>query len=382
MTVADLRIALFSGNYNMTVDGANKALSRLVGYLLRHGAAVRVYSPTVPQPQVPPVGDLVSLPSFAIPGRSEYRVPIGLGAAVRDDLAKFAPNLVHLSSPDPGAHAALKWARAKDLPVLGSVHTRFETYPRYYGLAFLEPTVEGILRRFYNRCDALVAPNQHVVEDLLAEGMHRDIGVWSRGVDRTIFTSDARDIEWRRARGIGDDEPAIVFLGRLVMEKGLDVFARTMAALRERGIGHRVLVIGEGPAGKWFRDNLPGGVFVGFQGGTDLGRAVASGDIFFNPSSTETFGNVTLEAMACGLPVVAAGAMGANSLVDPGVTGALVAPDDIKASAEALARYCTDPALRKAHGQAGERRSLSFDWDAINQAMVDTYLRLQAQRGQ
>jgi glycosyltransferase involved in cell wall biosynthesis len=109
---------------------------------------------------------------------------------------------------------------------------------------------------------------------------------------------------------------------------------------------------------------------------------VASGDIFFNPSSTETFGNVTLEAMACGLPVVAAGAMGANSLVDPGVTGALVAPDDIKASAEALAHYCTDPALRKAHGQAGERRSLSFDWDAINQAMVDTYLRLQAQRGQ
>jgi len=272
MTVADLRIALFSGNYNMTVDGANKALSRLVGYLLRQGAAVRVYSPTIPEPQVPPVGDLVSLPSFAIPGRSEYRVPIGLGSAVREDLAKFAPNLVHLSSPDPGAHAALKWARAKDLPVLGSVHTRFETYPRYYGLAFLEPTVLGILRRFYNRCDALVAPNLPAVDELLEEGMHRDIGVWSRGVDRTIFTSEARDMEWRRALGIGDDELVIAFLGRLVMEKGLDVFARTMAALRERGIAHKVLVIGDGPAGKWFRDNLPSGVFVGFQGGTDLGR--------------------------------------------------------------------------------------------------------------
>jgi phosphatidylinositol alpha 1,6-mannosyltransferase len=381
MNVTDLRIALFSGNYNMTVDGANKALNRLVGYLLRQGAAVRVYSPTIANPPVEPVGDLVSLPSLAIPGRSEYRLALGLGSKVRADLARFAPNLMHLSSPDPGAHAALKWARAQDLPILASVHTRFETYPRYYGLGFLEPGVVNLLRRFYSRCDALVAPNETVVEELKTEGMHTDIGVWSRGVDRGIFTSAARDLEWRRSHGIGDEEVAIVFLGRLVKEKGLGVFADTMAALRKRDVPHRALVIGDGPERKWFADRLPEGVFVGFQGGTDLGRAVACGDIFFNPSSTETFGNVTLEAMACGLPVVAAGAMGATSLVQDGVSGMLVPTNDVAASTEALARYCTDYALRRTHGAAGEERSLSYDWDAINQAVVDTYLRLQARRG-
>ncbi|HCY03340.1 MAG TPA: glycosyl transferase family 1, partial [Erythrobacter sp.] len=112
------------------------------------------------------------------------------------------------------------------------------------------------------------------------------------------------------------DDVAVVFLGRLVMEKGLDVFAETIVQLRKRQVPHKVLVIGDGPAREWFEKALPGGIFAGFQTGRDLGKALASGDIFFNPSITETFGNVTLEAMACGLPVVAAGATGAASLVD------------------------------------------------------------------
>lgn len=380
MQTSDLRIALFSGNYNMTIDGANKALNRLVEYVLRQGAAVRVYSPTIENPPLPPQGDLVSLPSVAIPGRSEYRFPLGLNDAVRSDLAAFAPNVVHLSSPDPSAHAALKWARARDLPVLGSVHTRFESYPQYYHMGFMEPVVVAILRRFYSRCDALVAPNGKAIEELRAQGMNDDISMWSRGVDRTIFTSDARDMDWRRSIGLADDDVAIVFLGRLVMEKGLDAFAETAAELRKRGIKHKVLVIGDGPARSWFEKAMPGAIFVGFQGGSDLGRAIASGDIFFNPSITETFGNVTLEAMACALPVVAAGATGATDLVTDGVTGRLVPPGPVKsfapACADVLAEYCTNDALRHAHGAAGEAKSRNYSWDAINQAVVDVYLRL------
>ncbi|MCL4674403.1 MAG: glycosyltransferase, partial [Sphingomonadaceae bacterium] len=166
------------------------------------------------------------------------------------------------------------------------------------------------------------------------------------------------------------------------MEKGLDVFAETMARLRQRGVAHKVLVIGDGPARKWFEANLEGGIFAGFQTGPDLGRALASGDVFFNPSVTETFGNVTLEAMACGLPVVAAGATGSSSLVEDGVTGALIPPKGAAAYAEALAPYCTQAGLRAAHGAAGEARSKLFDWDAINQAVVDTYLRLATARQQ
>lgn len=387
METSDLRIALFSGNYNYTRDGANQALNRLVGSLLAKGANVRVYSPKVANPDFPPTGDLVGVPNVPMPvkGRGEYRMPTHLGAEVKRDLAAFAPNIVHLSSPDPAAHAALRWAQAHDIPVLASVHTRFETYPRYYNMAFLEPLIVRMLKRFYNRCDALVAPSQSMIDELLAMQMHDRIGLWSRGVDRTIFSSARRDPEWRSSLGLGDDDVAIVFLGRLVMEKGLDVFAETIVQLRRRGVPHKVLVIGDGPARGWFEANLPGGIFAGFKTGEGLGQALASGDIFFNPSVTETFGNVTLEAMASGLPVVAAGATGSASLVAEGVTGRLVAPSgskdgDAAAFAEAIAPYCTDPALRAAHGAAGETRACEYSWEAINAVVADTYVNLVEER--
>ncbi|KWV95377.1 glycosyltransferase family 1 protein [Erythrobacter sp. AP23] len=382
MDVTDLRIALFSGNYNYTRDGANQALNRLADYLLRQGAALRVYSPVVAEPDFPATGDLVDVPNVRMPvkGRGEYRLPLRIDERVCRDLERFAPNTLHLASPDPAAHGALKWAREREIPVLASVHTRFETYPRYYGLGFLEPAVEAILRRFYQRCDALVAPSQSQIDELKAQGMHDDISIWSRGVDRTVFDPSKRDLEWRRSLGLADDDVAIVFLGRLVMEKGLDVFAETIVQLRRRQVPHKVLVIGDGPARGWFEKALPGGIFAGFKTGTDLGMALASGDVFFNPSITETFGNVTLEAMACGLPVVAAGATGAASLVKDGETGRLVPPGkpDVfaPACAEALAPYCTDDALRLQHGANGEKAARAYSWDAINQAVVDTYLRL------
>lgn len=378
MEVADLRIALFSGNYNYVRDGANQALNRLAEYLLRHGASLRVYAPKVQKPDFEPTGDLVGVPNVRMPvkGRGEYRLPLGLDKAALKDLDNFRPNIVHISSPDPTGHRALKWAQDNDVPVLASVHTRFETYPRYYNMAFLEPVIEWILRRFYNRCDALVAPSQSMVEILLEQDMHDDIAIWSRGVDRTVFDPSKRDHEWRRAIGLDEEDVAVVFLGRLVMEKGLDIFAETVVQLRKMQVPHKVLVIGDGPAREWFKSALPGGIFAGFQTGPDLGRALASGDIFFNPSITETFGNVTLEAMASGLPVVAAGAAGSTSLVNDGETGRLVRPGDARAYAEAIAPYCTDHALRRGHGEAGERKAREFSWDAINSVVADTYVRL------
>lgn len=379
MEISDLRIALFSGNYNYVRDGANQALNRLVGYLLRQGAAVRVYSPVVKEPAFPPTGDLVGIRAFAIPMRSEYRFPLGMGRA-RRDLKDFAPNVVHVSSPDPVAHQALTWARNRNLPVLASVHTRFETYLRYYNMAWGEPIMEAFLRRFYRRCDALVAPSESMAQVLREQRMNYDISLWSRGVDREVFHPGRRSSEWRQALGIADHEIAIGFLGRLVMEKGLDVFSDTIDELRRGGVAHKVLVIGEGPARDWFEARLPGAVFAGFQQGDDLGRAVASMDVLFNPSVTETFGNVTLEAMACGLPVVAAAATGSESLVNNHDSGRLIRPGAVHQFAEALRGYIENPDLRARHGAAGEVRAQDFSWDRINQAVADTYLRLVRRR--
>jgi phosphatidylinositol alpha 1,6-mannosyltransferase len=380
MQTADLRIALFSGNYNYVRDGANQALNRLADYLLRQGAQVRIYSPVVAEPAFAATGDLVAVPAMPFPGRGEYRLPLRLSGAAKRDLAGFAPNVVHVSSPDPVGHAAVKWARRRGVPVLASVHTRFETYLRYYNLAWGEPLLEAMLRRFYRRCDALVAPSESMAQVLRDARMNYDISIWSRGVDRDLFNPQQRSLAWRQSLGIADEEIAVGFLGRLVMEKGLDVFSDTVDELRQRGIAHKVLVIGEGPARGWLEARIPDAVFAGFQQGADLGRAVASMDVLFNPSVTETFGNVTLEAMACALPVVAAEATGSQSLVDDRASGRLIRPGAIHQFAEALREYIQQPELRSRHGQAGEARAQDFSWDRINQTVADTYLRLIRQR--
>ncbi|HVL19827.1 MAG TPA: glycosyltransferase family 1 protein [Amaricoccus sp.] len=376
MDATELRVAIFSGNYNYVRDGANQALNRLADYLLRKGAAVRVYSPTVKEPAFEPKGDLVHIPYVPIPGRSEYKFGYAIPPRARRDLKAFRPNILHVASPEILGHRAVTLAHKWDLPVVASVHTRFETYPRYYGMAFLEPAVLAVLRRFYRRCEAIFAPSDSMAQLLRDQRMNYDVGIWTRGIDREIFNTGRRDMAWRRSLGIDDDVPAIGFVGRLVMEKGLDVFSDTIDRLTRRQVRHKVLVVGEGPARDWFEKRLPDAIFAGFQEGADLGRAVASMDMLFNPSVTETFGNVTLEAMACGLPVVAAIATGSQSLVTDGVTGRLIRPGACDHFCEALAFYCRDEPARRAAGTAGEEVSRRYGWDEVNQELVDSYLRI------
>jgi phosphatidylinositol alpha 1,6-mannosyltransferase len=378
MKASDLRIALFSGNYNYIRDGANQALNRLVGSLLEQGAAVRVYSPTTDTPAFPPTGDLVSIPSipFPVPGRSEYRFPIKLSAQVRRDLNQFTPNLIHVSSPDIVGRRAVSYAHQHQIPAVASMHTRFESYLRYYKMGFLEPLFIADLRRFYRRCDAVVAPSESMAQEMRAQGMADHIGIWSRGIDRDRFNPARRDNAWRQSLGIADGDIVIGFLGRVVMEKGLDVFCDSLMLLKKRGVAHKVLIIGDGPARDWLTKQLPEASFVGFQEGTALGRAVASMDVLFNPSITETFGNVTLEAMACGIPVAAADATGSRSIINHGVTGQLVTPGSITGFADALAAYCTNEQLRKTHAAAAQSATDRYDWGRINQVLIDIYLGL------
>lgn len=381
MKPTDLRVALFSGNYNYTRDGANQAQNLLVDHLLRAGVAVRVYSPTIPAPAFAPRGDLVDVPAIPmIAGRSEYRIARGLPSRPRRDLEAFAPNLVHVSAPEFLGHAATSWARRRGIPVVAAVHTRFETYFRYYGVAFLEPAILALLRRFYNRADRVLVPTPSVAELTASYGVTTPISLWPRGVNHARFNPAARDLAWRRGLGIADGEVAIGFLGRLVLEKGLDVFGDVIAALERRGVRHRVLVVGEGPARAAFAQRVPHAAFAGFQSGDDLGRAVASMDMLFNPSVTETWGQVTSEAMAAGVPVVAARATGAVDLIEDGVTGFLVTPQQVEDYADALARLIRDPVLRAGAGAASQRRAAGFRWDTANQAVLDAYLEVMAGR--
>jgi glycosyltransferase involved in cell wall biosynthesis len=380
MQPSDLRIALFSGNYNYVKDGANQALNRLVGYLLSKGVTVRVYAPTVAEPAFPATGDLVSIPSMPIPGRGEYRIGFGLAGGARSDLRRFDPHIVHIASPDLIGHRAVAWARRRRRPAVASVHTRFETYFRYYRMRWLQTVAEAILRRLYNRCAEIYAPSESMAAVLSDQRMSRSVHIWSRGIDGELFRPERRDMDWRRGLGIADDEVVVLFVGRLVLEKGLDTFADTLVELDRRGIRHKAMFVGDGPARGWIEAQAPQGIYVGFQKGEDLARAYASADIMFNPSSTETFGNVTLEAMASGLPVVAARATGSLSLVQHGLNGMLTAPDDVQESADWLQHYIERADARAAAGAAGREISKRFDWDTINEGLLRRYLAIASRR--
>ena len=368
-----LRIALFSGNYNYTLDGANKSLNRLVGHLQDTvGAQVRVYSPTAPKPAFEPVGELISVPSVKIPLRSDYRLALGLPGFLRRDIEAFKPDLIHLSAPDLLGSAALKFARRLKVPVVASLHTLFDTYLDYYDLGRLRPLVRGQLWKFYGACDYVMAPTEAIGDELRAQVPSTRVRTWARGVDPDLFHPGRRSEAWRLGQGFDPDRPVIVFLGRIVMEKGLAAFAEAIRLIEVAGHRPQVLIIGDGPARAWFEERLPGAAFTGFLSGEALATALASGDIFFNPSTTETFGNVNLEAMACGLAMVCADAPNTRALLRHGRNARLCA-DQPAAYGEALSELIRIPETRRRLGAAALERSAAYRWSEILDEVVEVY---------
>ncbi len=369
----ELRVALFTGNYNYIKDGVALTLNRLVAFLEKRGVPVLVFAPVADQPAFESVGELVPVPSFAIPTRKEYRIALGLPAAQRSRLQAFRPTLFHIAVPDILGYQALKLAERWRVPVVASYHTRYDTYLRFYGLGLFERLGQRYMRGFYNRVRRVYPPSESMAEIIRREGQSRHVEVWARGVDSDLFSPARRDMAWRRAQGIGDGEVAISFAGRLVKEKNTAIYTRVMNALTARGLKVKPLVIGDGPEMAAMKAGLKNGVFAGFLHGEDLARAYASSDIFFFPSESETFGNVTLEAMASGLPAVNAIASGSTSLVVEGVTGNLVSAGDEAGLADRLASLANDPALRHRMGQAARERALTFSWDHILAGLLDSY---------
>jgi glycosyltransferase involved in cell wall biosynthesis len=367
-----LRVALFSGNYNYLREGANQALNQLVGHLERVGHHARVYSPVTDTPAFPPQGTLVPVPSIALPVRSEFRLALGLPRRIRDDVERFAPDLVHVSTPDILNTRAETFAKRLGVPVVASMHTRFETYLEHYGLAWLKPLAEAQLRRFYRRADCVLAPTSYLVDQMKHLRGDDRVALWSRGVDRDLFSPARRDPEWRRAHGWSDDDVVVLFFGRLVVEKGTATFVRAIESLRRRGHSVRPLIVGAGPAEPSMR-GLKDAVCTGHLDGTDLARAVASADLMINPSMTEAFGNVVLEAMASGVAVISADAPSARALIEPGKSGLLCAPGDAEAYADAAAGLIESPGERRWIGAAARAASEAYSWEAASRAVEAAY---------
>ncbi len=370
----NMRIALFSGNYNYVTDGSNMTLNKLVFFLERNGVEVLVFSPTSSTPAFKPAGTLIPVGSVPVPLRREYRIGFGLSERLKRQIKDFQPTLFHLAAPDILGHSALKLSEALGIPAVASFHTRFDTYLRYYGFGWAEPFCRNQMAKFYNRCQHVYVPGHSVGKVLVQEGiLGNNLRIWSRGVDRQRFHPKRRDMTWRRSLGISDEDIILCFVGRLVREKGLSVYTALVEALAARGLQVRSLVVGDGPEGKSLRKHLSGPVMTGHLSGNDLARAYASSDLFINPSRTETFGNVTLEAMASGLPSICLKSTGSNDLVQDSKTGLLAQSVKSANWIDGTAKLCRNHLLRGCMGRAARQASAAYDWERVMQGLLSQY---------
>ena len=359
------RVALFTGAYNHIADGVSFTLNRLVAYLERIGAEVLVFAPTVENAPVKHEGTLVPVPSIPFPGRREYRVSVGFPRAARERFEAFDPTLVHIATPDVLGNKALRLARKRGIPVVASYHTHFSSYLKYYGFEELEGFLWKYLRRFYRQCEHVYVPSHSMAAVLRAHEIRDNLRLWERGVDTSRFSPERRSEGWRHTVGVEDGEVLVTFVGRLVWEKGLTLFADVFERLEREGVPFKCMVVGDGPARAELAERVPNAVFTGYLAGNALSRAYASSDVFFFPSDTETFGNVTLEAMASGLPTVCADATGSNGLVRHRENGFLLPAGDVGAFTEHLTRLIFDEPLRRQMGAASERIARRYDWETV-----------------
>ena len=366
------RIALFTGAYNHIADGVSLTLNRLVGYLERRGHEVLVFAPTDDEPAIDHNGTMEEVRSFAMPGRSDYRISVGLSAANRRSLDEFDPTLFHIATPDLLGYQALKYAESRGTPVVTSYHTHFSSYLKYYGMGMFETSMWSYLRWFYGQCRHVYVPAPSMADVLRAHDISDGIRIWPRGVETDLFKPGRRSLEWRRRMGFGDHEIIVTFVSRLVLEKGLGVYADVIQKLKGEGLPIHSLIVGDGPARGALERRLPRAVFGGYLEGEELATAYASSDIFLFPSDTETFGNVTLEAMASGLAAVCADATGAKDLVVSGETGCLAPPGDVDAFARHVRALIEQPDLRADMSRKARARAEDFAWPRIL-ARVERY---------
>lgn len=370
-----LRLVVATGNYNYIKDGVALTLNRLVGWLGQHDVDVMVVASRVKKPAFEHEGWLETVPSLPVPFRGEYRVGLPIGRDLEARIRDFDPHLFHITAPDITGHSALRLARSLGKPVVASYHTRFDSYLDYYHLGFLRPLMNRAERSFYDQCVHLYVPSDSMVEELKKAGVAgENMRLWGRGVDHERFTPAKRSLEWRRAQGVGDDEVLVAYAGRLVAEKNMALLARVFKALSELALPHRTILLGDGPEADRMREALPNTIFAGFLHGDALATAYASSDLFFTPSTTETFGNVTLEAMASGLPVVAADATGSRSLVRDGETGFLVDVGEEELMLARLTQLADDPHLRTRFGERAREIALAdHDWDSVFSRLLADY---------
>ena len=369
---APLRVALVTETFPPEVNGVAMTLGRLVDGLRRRGHAVHLVRPRQSE------GDIAAriegytetlVRGLPLPGYDGLRFGLPARAALTSAWRSVRPDIVHVATEGPLGWSAVGAARALHLPVSSGFHTNFDAYSRHYGLGWLRRPIAGYLRRLHNRTDATLVPTHGLGRELAAQG-YRNLCVVSRGVDTRLFHPARRRESLRAAWGAGPDDLVVTYVGRLAAEKNLGLVLVAFAAIRQQRPDARLVFVGDGPLKRPLAARHPEHVFAGVRRGTDLAEHYAAADLFLFPSLTETFGNVTAEALASGLGVVAYACAAAADLIEDGSNGRLAVPGDAAGFVAAAVALAVDRAeLARMRGRAAPSVA-RLDWEVIHDAFA------------
>jgi glycosyltransferase involved in cell wall biosynthesis len=362
-----LRLAVVTETYPPEVNGVARTIGTMVEHLHARGHRLQLVRPRQGPDDVPRERerlDTLLRPGLRIPRYSELRMGLPAKAALLREWRLRRPHVVQIVTEGPLGGSALRAARTLGIPVVSEFHTNFHSYTRHYGLGMLTSIVAGYLRRLHGRADVTLVPTQELADSLRAAG-YRNLRVVGRGIDTSVFGPGLRSDELRRAWGAGPRDVVALCVSRLAPEKNLGLFLDAAAAMRAADPSVKAVVVGEGPEGAALREARRDVHFAGMRAGADLARHYASADVFVFPSMTETFGNVTTEALASGLAVVAFDYAAARQYIRHGASGLLAPVGDRPRFLELTQDVAADPAMRARLKAGALEAARALSWEAV-----------------
>ncbi|MFC0214511.1 glycosyltransferase family 4 protein [Paenibacillus chartarius] len=370
-----MRIALFTDTFPPDVNGVAKTLERWVRYLERRGAECMVFAPQKDGSETfdgLSVERFFSVP-FALYPECRFTIPnpVQLNRALKE----YRPSMIHVATPFNLGLLGKTYAVKHDIPLVASYHTNFDQYLPFYRIQLLEPVLWKYMNWFHLPCRKVYVPSRTTLEHIEAKGI-QNLEIWSRGIDTDRFRPHVNRHEVLSAYGVDPGKFVFLYVGRLAAEKNIDVLMDIIDAIPAY-VQHRAhfIIAGDGPLSaslreQYKRDNI---TFPGYVQGKALAELYAACDTFLFPSAHETFGNVVLEAMASGTPVIGADSGGVRDIVQDGITGFLRPHGDIGGYVEAAEVLFNNDELRRSMALSAREYSLRQSWDAILGRLYNSY---------
>jgi len=376
-----MRIAIFTDTFYPDINGVARTLKRLTNFLENQNITFKLFAPASPSEELASrhIHRSKSLSFFMYP---ECRLAFPNLSQMKSELQNFSPDLIHVATPFNIGLCGVYFSKKLNIPLVGSYHTNFDYYLQCYNLPFLSKLHWNYMQWFYQTCKKIFVPSPATFQLLKQHGF-TNLELWPRGVDCQMFHPyyDKKSV---KSRYIRQDSYLLTYVGRLAPEKDLSTLLAVAKSLPS-DINQKIhwLIIGDGPLREELEDQSPENItFTGYLDGERLAEVYAASDLYVFPSASETFGNVVLESLASGTPVIGAKSGGVQNIIRPGVSGLLCSPGNVEEFSEAILQLLTNEPLRQKMGNSGRHYALTQSWDRILHNLICHYTDVIQERDQ